>query len=398
MNGMEQTASRLAMPPTLSAERWRLVAIGLISFFTLVDLFATQAILPSLAKSYGVTPAAMGFAVNASMIGMAVAGLVVAAISRHLDHRLGVTASLVMLAVPTVLLAFAPNLTVFTLLRVAQGLCMSAAFTLTMAYLAESSSPAGTASALAAYVTGNVLSNLVGRLVSAAVADHFGLAPNFIFFAALNLVGACLAYATLSRCERCMAPMMMMPPGFLTVWRDHLSHPGLRAAFGVGFLLLFAFIGTFTYVNFVLVGQPIGLDPMQLGFVYLVFLPAAVTTPLAGSLVARLGGRRALFVSLAIAGIGLPLLLPPSLPAVLLGLALVGVGTFLAQAAATGLVGRLAIRERAAASGLYLGSYYLGGLVGTALLGQVFDRLGWTAVVAVIAGVLAIAAALVRRL
>ena len=76
MNGMEQTASRLAMPPTLSAERWRLVAIGLISFFTLVDLFATQAILPALAARYAVSPAAMGLAVNASTLGMAVAALV----------------------------------------------------------------------------------------------------------------------------------------------------------------------------------------------------------------------------------------------------------------------------------------------------------------------------------
>jgi MFS transporter, YNFM family, putative membrane transport protein len=56
----------------------RTVVIGLIAFFTVVDLFATQAILPSLAKAYGVSPAAIGFAVNASTMGMAVAGLAVA--------------------------------------------------------------------------------------------------------------------------------------------------------------------------------------------------------------------------------------------------------------------------------------------------------------------------------
>ena len=47
--------------------------IGLAAFLTLVDLFATQAILPALAKAYGVAPAAMGLAVNASTLGMAVA-------------------------------------------------------------------------------------------------------------------------------------------------------------------------------------------------------------------------------------------------------------------------------------------------------------------------------------
>src|SRR5437868_3386704 len=68
----------------------RTVIIGLTAFLTVVDLFATQAILPSLAQAYGVTPAAMGFAVNASTIGMAAAGLVVAIFSRRIDRRLGI--------------------------------------------------------------------------------------------------------------------------------------------------------------------------------------------------------------------------------------------------------------------------------------------------------------------
>src|SRR5260221_3660382 len=50
----------------------RSLIIGLTAFLTVVDLFATQAILPSLTKHYNVTPAAMGFAVNASTMGMAV--------------------------------------------------------------------------------------------------------------------------------------------------------------------------------------------------------------------------------------------------------------------------------------------------------------------------------------
>ena len=48
--------------------------IGLTAFLTVVDLFATQAILPSLVRHYQVSPAAMGFAVNASTMGMAVSG------------------------------------------------------------------------------------------------------------------------------------------------------------------------------------------------------------------------------------------------------------------------------------------------------------------------------------
>ena len=75
-----------------------------------------------------------------------------------------------------------------------------------------------------------------------------------------------------------------------------------------------------------------------------------------------------------LAAAGLPLLLSASFAAVLLGLALVAVGTFFAQATATGFVGRAATTDRGAASGIYLASYFLGGLAGSAVLGEIFDR------------------------
>ena len=227
----------------------RSLVIGLTAFLTVVDLFATQAILPSLTRHYNVSPAAMGFAVNASTLGMAVAGLVVGFLSPHIDRRLGILASLVLLAIPTALLASAPDLTVFTVLRIAQGLCMASAFALTLAYLGEQCSSMDAGGAFAAYITGNVASNLIGRLVSAAVVDAFGLASNFYFFALLNLAGAVLVYFTIQRVK----PMHAMPtaqsPFAATI--EHWRNPALRSAFAIGFCILFAFIGTFTFVNFV---------------------------------------------------------------------------------------------------------------------------------------------------
>ena len=67
----------------------RSLLIGLIAFLTLVDLFAAQAILPSLAARYGVSPAEMGTAVNATTLGMAVAALGVALFGRRLPRRCG---------------------------------------------------------------------------------------------------------------------------------------------------------------------------------------------------------------------------------------------------------------------------------------------------------------------
>jgi predicted MFS family arabinose efflux permease len=374
----------------------RNLLIGLVAFLTLVDLFATQAILPALAAAYGVSPAAMGLAVNASTLGMAIGALAVAFFSRRIDRRLGIAMALGVLTVPTALLAAAPDLATFAALRIAQGLCMATAFALTLSYLAEQCSTSEAAGAFAAYIAGNVASNLLGRLMAASIVDHLGIATNFLAFAGLNLAGAFLVWFWLGRAAP--APMPDSARGPLAVWGEHLRNGALRASFAIGFLILFAFIGTFTFVNFVLVRALLSLGMMAIGFVYFVFLPALLVTPLAGRVAARIGTRAAFWSAIALALVGLPLLLLPNVPAVLAGLVLVGAGTFFAQATATGFVGRAARSDRGAASGLYLASYFTGGLVGTAVLGALFEQLGWAACVAGIGAALVLAGLLAVRM
>jgi MFS transporter, YNFM family, putative membrane transport protein len=129
-----------------------------------------------------------------------------------------------------------------------------------------------------------------------------------------------------------------------------------------------------------------------------VFAPSVVTTLLAGKAAARFGTRPAIWAALAVAATGLLLMLSSCLAEVLTGMVLVGVGTFFAQACVTGFVGQAAHDNRGVASGTYLACYFLGGLVGSAVLGQIFDRFGWTACVIGIGASLVAASALAVRL
>src|SRR5262249_29882806 len=160
---------------------------------------------------------------------------------------------------------FAPNLTVFSLLRVTQGLFMAAAFTLTLTHLAERCEHR-TAAALAAYVTGVVASNLIGRLTAAFVAGLVGATSSFLFFAALNIAGAVLVAFALTQNE---PEPMSHSARFWSAWARHLGQPALRRTFAIGFLILFGFIGVFTYVGFVLMKPPHALSMGALGLVFL---------------------------------------------------------------------------------------------------------------------------------
>lgn len=364
------------------APRLTSTVIALIAFFTLVDLFAAQAILPLLAKAYGAGPSQIGVAVNASTAGMAVGALFTALFGAKLDRRTGIVASLVILTIPSAILAVAPSLGVFAALRVMQGLCMSCAFTLTLAHLGETCTPERQAGAFAAYITGNVASNLVGRAISAVTAGLYGTSTAFLVFAGLNLLGAVLAAVSIR-------PTARMQGAAETVSLRHALTPPLLAAYGTGFLILFAFIGVFSYVNFVLMRPPLGLGMMSLGAIYLVFAPSILVTPWAGAAARRFGPRKALYTGLLVALVGLALLASSDLPWVIAGMVLVGLGTFFAQATATGQVSRIAGAARSQASGLYLTAYFTGGLAGAALVGQAYERYGWSACLYLIGAALA---------
>ena len=151
-------------------------------------------------------------------------------------------------------------------------------------------------------------------------------------------------------------------------------------------------------MNFVLVRPPLSLGRMALGFVYFVFLPSIATTPLAGKAVRASARGRPSGARLRVAGDRPAAAAVAASSGVLTGMVLVGVGTFFAQASATGFVGRAATTTAASASGIYLACYFFGGLVGSAVLGQLFDHLGWTACVKGVGASLALAAGLTVRL
>jgi predicted MFS family arabinose efflux permease len=382
--------------PPQASPKVRSLVIGTIGFLTLVDLFAAQAILPRLGTEYHVSPSEIGLAVNASTLGMAVAGPLTALVVRGVSRRSGIWISLALLAVPTGLLAYAPTLAGFGLLRVLQGILMASAFTLTLAHFAERCNAHQMPRALAAYITGSVMANLLGRVVALHVAELFGLPATFLVLALLNATGALLAYLALTH----VAPLPLLPRrrDLLRAFALHLRNPALARAYGLGFLVLFAFVGLFSYVGFALVAPEVGLSMRSVGLVFLCFLPSLATTPLVGPLGARFGSAQVAAVALSCAIVGALLSLHTDARAIFVGLALFASGTFVAQAVATSYVGRVATFERASASGLYLSAYYTGGLVAAVVIGLVYERFGWSLAVAAVVLALATAAVLATRL
>ena len=120
-----------------------------------------------------------------------------------------------------------------------------------------------------------------------------------------------------------------------------------------------------------------------------------MTTLFTGAGVARFGRRRLMLGIVAVWAAGLAVTLAPSLPAIILGLAICAGCGFVCQAIATGFVAIRAKEGRSSAVGLYVTFYYIGGSIGGVLPGVGWRAAGWPGCVALVIAALLLMALVV---
>jgi MFS transporter, YNFM family, putative membrane transport protein len=366
------------------ASRVPTFAVVLAGFAAFLDLYATQPLLPLLARTFNASPFDVGLTITIPTLAVAIAAPGIGRLADRFGLRRTILASAVALTVATALAATATSLSQLIFWRLVQGVVTPGIFGSAIAYVHEVW-PAGRAGrGTAAYMSGTVLGGFTGRLVAGIVAADTSWHVAFLALAFLNGCVAAALYLRLPaepRKANDSAKALYHETGSIA----HLfRNRRLVATFGVGFCVLFTQVAMFTYVTFHLARPPYNLSTVALGWLFLVYLVGAAVTPLSGIWVDRYGHRAGLGAAMTIGGAGALLTLVPSLPAIVVGLALCSTGVFIAQATTSGYIGAVTMRDRALAVGLYSTFYYGGGSAGGAVPSILWRSGGWPACVALV--------------
>jgi MFS transporter, YNFM family, putative membrane transport protein len=360
----------------------RTIAVVLAGFCAFLDLHAPQPLLPELARVFHKSPGHVSFLMTITTLAVALAAPFVGSISDRWGRKRIIVPATLLLAVPTLLAATSASFGQLVFWRFWQGVFTPAVFAVTVTYINEEWGKG--AGAMSAYVSGTVLGGFVGRSLAAVVAAHFAWQWAFIVLGVLNVLGGLAIWAWLPR-ESQMG--RRASEGMISAMWQHLRNPRLLATYAAGFCVLFSLLGTFTYVNFYLSAPPFDLSTGALGLIFVVYLVGAVLTPLSGRWIDRLGHRVAFSLAMLLAIAGCLMTLAHNLVAVISGLAIFCTGVFIVQSAASSFIGTAAKSAKAAAVGLYVTFYYVGGSFGAAVPGATWSWGGWSACVGLMVAV-----------
>lgn len=359
-------------------------AVTLCGVCAFLELYCTQPLLPLLARLFHASKTGVGMTVSAATLGVAISAPLFGALTERLPRKRVIVMSILGVSIPTLLAATSTSLAQLIFWRFLQGIMVPGIIAVVVTYIGEEWPPERVALIMSVYVSGTALGGFTGRVSAGVLADYFNWRASFIALGSASLVGAALVAAWLPHGRR-RAPVSQSPlalSSFAHQVQALFRNRRLLATFAVGFNVLFSLVGVFTWITFYLSAAPFLLSITALSSLFFVYLVGLVVTPVAGYLITRVGLRAGIGGAILCSITGVALTLVHSLPIVILGLAALSSGVFIAQTASQSHL-RIAAPPgaRVTAAGIYFTCYYLGGTAAGVLPGAFWAFGKWPACV-----------------
>ena len=379
------TTSRTLSPghrPGSAGYRRVMAAMFAAGMATFVLLYDAQALLPELSSQFAVTPAQATLTMSLATAGLAAALLVAGPSSERIGRTRLILAAVWSASLLALLCPLAPSWHALLGLRLLQGIALAGLPAVATAYLREELHPTAQARAAGLYIGGTAMGGMVGRLLTAPVADAHGWRWGMAAAGILALVCTVVVTLALPASEN----FRRRAPGQLhlaAMSRAALADPALRALYLLGACSVGALVAVFNALGFRLTSGPHALDLGTVSLLYLVYVLGTLSSTISGLLADRFGRRAILPAGCAFAITGVLLTLLPWLPAIVVGLAGLTAGFFVAHGLASGWVAARAHLVGASpsqAAAFYLCAYYAGSSVFGSLGTSAWVAAGWPGV------------------
>lgn len=355
-------------------------ALFAAGFITFANLYITQPLMPQFAKDYGVSPAVASLSLSVATGVLSISLILFGSLSEAWGRKKLMTFSIFAASLLTLLLAFSPSFEILLILRVVQGFVIAGVPAIAMAYLGEEIEPTSLGTAMGLYISGNAIGGLSGRIIMGTMTHLFNWQTGMITLGIISLMVCCYFVWALPD-SRHFNPRPLHFKPLVRSLVTHLKSAQLLCLFGIGFTLMGSFVTMYNYIGFKLVQPPYNLNTAIVGWIFVVYLVGSWSSAWFGRLSDQFGRQRVLYAGSIIMLCGVLLTAPAHLSVKIIGLIIFTFGFFGAHSIASGWVTRLAKKDKAQASSLYLFAYYVGSSISGTLGGVFWSHSGWNGIV-----------------
>jgi predicted MFS family arabinose efflux permease len=353
------------------------VVLTVVCGLAVANIYFAQPILDVLARALHTSEGTVTLVVTLTQIGYAAGLVLVLPLGDMLENRALTSRTVLVTAVVLAAAGASPNLGVFLAASVLLGLTSVVAHILIP--LAAALAPEASRGRVVGRIgSGITLGVLLARTISSLVTDLWGWRAIFFISAALMVLSSLLIRLMLPARKPAPARYLPVLASLIGLIRDY---PVLRVRTGCQSLLFAAFSAYWTAIAYELINHH-HFSQAGVGLFALVGATGAIALPVSGRLADR-GYSRVLFpAALATVSGAMILACLGQHQVVLLALAgvLLDLGLAAHQVPSQRRIFQLRPDARARINGLFMGTVFAGGAVGSALAGILYRGYGWTGV------------------
>ncbi len=355
----------------LNRNHWIIVYCTIIAF---AILYEHQPLLPLLARQWNRSLSDAALLTTVTMIPLALAPLIYGYFLERFSSRHMLITGFSLLLVTQAILSTAPGYSWFIVLRGLEGLLLPAIFTSLMTYTSASGGSHHSRRNISFYIAATIVGGYCGRTLTGLVTDVFDWQTSFWMWSALAL----LAVVSLLKLDT--DPRGQLMKISLVEIRQLIRKPVNREGLIAAFLLFFVSAAMMNFLPFRIFELNPEMSTGAMSLVYTGYLVGAVIAVFSTRIITLFGSeRRTLLSAAVIYASGALLFMSEQIAVLYLAMLVMMAGMFSIHSVLSGYLNHLESSRKGMINGLYVSSYYSGGVLGSIVPGLLYQSAGWIA-------------------
>ena len=337
-------------------------------------LYEHQPLLPLLAEQWGRSLSDMALLTTVTMLPLALAPMFYGFVLERFSSRHMLLGGFTLLLITQAMLSTAPDYYWFLTLRALEGMLLPAIFTALMTYTSSLGGQRNARRNIGFYIAATIVGGYLGRTVTGLVTDLAGWSAAFWMWSAAALI----AVISLTRLDS--DPRGKLVRISWTEIRYLIAKPVNRLGLASAFLLFFVSASMMNFLPFRMFEINPDMSTGQMAQVYTGYLIGAVISVFSVRMVSLFGSeRKTLLFAAGLYFCGVALCIPASIGLLYVAMFVLMGGMFSIHSVLSGYLNHLETERRGMINGLYVSSYYSGGVLGSFFPGLLYQAQGWIA-------------------